>query len=327
MLFALGTSVRPTIYKYFPSPLPVLEDITAHPFARFRMLAGCEIDPEVKRVLVTALYSQMATAESNAEVMGLIDAAVRHPHRTTLAALEVRCNLIVNGPFQPEQTRATLYRAFSALDGTPKIIKFSQCARDEMAVFSSLGMTPDDARRNFIVPLEFLDVSRFSGRGVTGSALVMPAFVCSLDAVPHGSVDMVLRGVNNIVCALVALHAKGWTHMDVKPGNILVSETGDWHLTDYDSCSKPGTCSGKVTPSYIPRYFSREPRPSFDFVLLCVTAIFVLDPRWLPESFTMTQLQRCVEGIHECDTFKNFPHDISRMPMLRAILQDLLVRN
>ena len=277
-------------------------------------------------MLVTALHSQMAAAESNAEAIGLLQAAERHPHRTTLDALDVHCNLIVDGPFEPEQTRATLYRAFSALDGAPKIIKFSQCARDEMDVYSSLGMTPDDARRNFIVPLEFLDVSSFSGRGVTGSALVMPAFVCSLDAVPHASVDIVLRGVNNIVRALVALHAKGWTHMDVKPGNILVSETGDWHLTDYDSCSKPGTLRGKFTPSYIPRGFPREPRPNFDFVLLCVTAIFVLDSRWLPESFTMSQLQRCVEGINECETLRIFPHDMTRIPELKHVLRDLLVR-
>ena len=28
--------------------------------------------------------------------------------------------------------------------------------------------------------------------------------------------------------------------MDGIPGNILVSDTGDWHLADYDSCSRQG---------------------------------------------------------------------------------------
>jgi hypothetical protein len=320
-------TIVPPIFYHAVVLFAGAENSTDHLFLRFRKLAGCEIDPEVKRVLVTAFYSQMATAESKQEATCLLQAADRHPRRTTLAALDARCNLIVDGPFQPEQTRATLYRAFSALDGTPKIIKFSQCACDEMAVFASLGLSPDDARRNFIVPLEFLDVSSFSGRGVTGSALVMPAFVCSLDAIPHASVDMVLRGVKNIVRALSVLHAKEWTHMDVKPDNILVSETGDWHLTDYDSCSRAGARAVKVTPSYIPRGFSREPRPNFDFVLLCVTAIFVMDPRWLPVNFNMVELQRCVDGLGECDTLRNFPHDTSRMPELKSVLRDLLMRS
>lgn len=260
-------------------------------FKRFCDLAGCEIDPEVKRVLVTAFYSQMVCAETRAEARGVVQAAERHPHRTTLAALDIRCDLIVDGPFQPEQTAATLYRAFSALDGAPQIIKFSRSAAQEFAVFDSLGLSDAGANESFLVPLRFVVESRFSGRGATGSALVMPAFICSLDAVPHASVNMVLRGLGNISRALSVLHDKGWVHMDVKPGNILLSNTGDWHLTDYDSCARQGSSNAvKVTPRFIPRGLSRHPRPNFDLVLLAATVIFVMDSTWLPDAFTMVDL-------------------------------------
>ena len=84
----------------------------------------------------------------------------------------------------------------------------------------------------------------------------------------------IIEGVGR---ALIHLHAKGITHADVKPGNILVTAQGDATLLDFGVALGPGAGDLPAVRGFTPEYASpdvlagSEPTPSDDlFSLACV---------------------------------------------------------
>jgi serine/threonine protein kinase len=50
--------------------------------------------------------------------------------------------------------------------------------------------------------------------------------------------------------ALLALHAAGWAHCDVWPGNVLIDADGQPALADFDRATPFGQCAGAASPLY-----------------------------------------------------------------------------
>jgi len=98
----------------------------------------------------------------------------------------------------------------------------------EYQIFQRLAMSPEDALKNNIVPIEQF-ISDDNGK----QGILMPLFVSSLSCVnSECTVDpvylepAVLNGVLQIVNALEYFHAKGINHNDIKTGNIYLDFTG-----------------------------------------------------------------------------------------------------
>ncbi len=66
--------------------------------------------------------------------------AIDYPHRPTVHRFETDHELIVKGPFNVDSgTPAELVRAYSRLDGSPKMLKFSD-AEKEYSIYSKFHL-------------------------------------------------------------------------------------------------------------------------------------------------------------------------------------------
>ncbi|WP_329244697.1 serine/threonine protein kinase [Actinoallomurus sp. NBC_01490] len=101
----------------------------------------------------------------------------------------------------------------------------------------------------------------------------------SLDRWPRISPESAAHIGAQIAEALVALHAEGIVHCDVKPGNIVVTEKGTAKLTDFGAAyridgRKTVTPNGAIshTPAYAaPEVIRARPEPASDVFSLGVT--------------------------------------------------------
>ena len=124
------------------------------------------------------------------------------------------------------------------------------------------------------------DAVRVGSRGTATSWLVM-------EYVPGGSLDG-RSGVDprlaahigaQIADALVALHAQGIVHGDVKPGNVVVARDGTVKLADFGAAYRVGgkeTITPNSAVSYTPDYAAPEivlgrPEPASDVFSLAAT--------------------------------------------------------
>lgn len=102
--------------------------------------------------------------------------------------------------------------------------------------------------------------------------------------------DDVLRIIDRVGSALVAAHAKGLVHRDVKPANILIDATGLPRLTDFDLVAAADTTGGTRTGAIgtfmyaAPELMNRpqEADARADLYGLGMTAIFCLHGDDLP---------------------------------------------
>jgi len=207
--------------------------------------------------------------------------AIEYPHRTTAHRFETDHALIVNGPFNVDSgTPAELVRAYSRLDGSPKILKFSD-AEKEYSIYLKFQLRSDSARAVHLVHYETL-ICDEGGK----KAVVMQPFNHALVQVPFYPERVVLNGIQSIMLAMQHLHNKDIVHCDIKPANILVDTRGDWFLCDYGSCvelkERKANQKTRYTVSYIPMDLKPlQPSKKLDAVLLAVTALFTINPKVL----------------------------------------------
>src|SRR5215475_8539816 len=109
-------------------------------------------------------------------------------------------------------------------------------------------------------------------------------------------VDQALRWIDQAAGALDAAHRRGVVHRDVKPGNLLLDQSGDVHVADFGIASAAGlhplTLTGTVlgTAGYLSPEQARGDRatPASDRYALAVVAYELLSGRRPFESDTPT---------------------------------------
>lgn len=108
--------------------------------------------------------------------------------------------------------------------------------------------------------------------------------------------------------ALQFVHAQGWVHRDVKPGNLMLESTGTGRphvfLSDFGIAvrvqdarlTRTGTVVG--TPGYLPpeAYGLADPAPAQDLYAAGITALRMLDPALEPEGSLGPADARAVVG-------------------------------
>ena len=62
--------------------------------------------------------------------------------------------------------------------------------------------------------------------------MLMPLFPTTLEHLPHLGKEAAEKMIMQVSTALKALHQRNLSHMDIKPSNICISNTGDFVVAD-----------------------------------------------------------------------------------------------
>jgi len=81
--------------------------------------------------------------------------------------------------------------------------------------------------------------------------MLMPLFPATLEHLPHVGEVAAEKLISQVSTALKALHQRNLSHMDIKPSNICISNTGDFVVADLGSVERFGSKS-QSTEAYIP---------------------------------------------------------------------------
>jgi serine/threonine protein kinase len=96
----------------------------------------------------------------------------------------------------------------------------------------------------------------------------------SLAETPQLDLQLVLRGAERMVVALDFIHSKDLVHMDVKPGNVFLSNMSEWFLGDFGSCRRKGEPIISYTECFYPvSLFGEAADPKYDWYMLLVTIL------------------------------------------------------
>ncbi|WP_370831587.1 serine/threonine-protein kinase [Kocuria sediminis] len=122
------------------------------------------------------------------------------------------------------------------------------------------------------------------------------------------SAELTEEVLAQLLRALQFVHAQGWVHRDVKPGNLMLESTGTGRphvfLSDFGIAvrvqdarlTRTGTVVG--TPGYLPpeAYGLADPAPAQDLYAAGITALRMLDPALEPEGSLGPADARAVVG-------------------------------
>ena len=137
-----------------------------------------------------------------------------------------------------------------------------------------------------------MKVNRTLFRKVTEAALLLEMFDGEpLDRQVPQSVKDVVTVFVRVARALEALHALGYVHCDLKPGNILLGDGGDVKVIDLGQACPVGTAKTRIqgTPDYIaPEQVRLAPvTPATDVYNFGATLYWALCGRNLPTMYTL----------------------------------------
>lgn len=73
-----------------------------------------------------------------------------------------------------------------------------------------------------------------------------------MDLSDHVNDQIMMRNLKDIALGLVDVHSQGLVHLDLKPGNIFLTDEGQAKVADFGEARKPGFKESAGTPEYMP---------------------------------------------------------------------------
>ena len=245
------------------------------------------------------LRDHLSLCENATHYINLYDqakAAFGTATKRAIIAVDACRRIVIDGDFGiPQESSSTFYVAYE--DGIPCVLKFppsSDAAINEAKVYAAAGTFTGSER---LMPVEVVDFRR------TESVQCLPRhvaiksaiYVSTLQTCPQDSrlSKLWLCGIESALSGLRALHAAGYAHCDVKPGNIFVSSTGQCFLGDFDAATVIGENVIRTTDAFLPQELGvlkhsleqQRPQrewlvatPAFDFAMLACTVSFLMKP-------------------------------------------------
>lgn len=132
--------------------------------------------------------------------------------------------------------------------------------------------------------------------------------------------------IRQVAEGLGVMHAAGYVHADIKPNNILVTETDGVKIIDFGQSCETGTVKERIqgTPDYIaPEQVRREPiTPATDVFNLGATMYYVLTGKHIPTLIPKGQPGQIVSSHGHAGRFQapdevdpNIPSALSKLVM------------
>jgi eukaryotic-like serine/threonine-protein kinase len=169
----------------------------------------------------------------------------------------------------------------------PKDIRFVEQMETEFEI--SKQFTHPNLRRTFE-----LKINKAMLVKVTEAFLVMELFDGKpLDVRPPSDLNSIVETFLQVAQGLKAMHSLGYAHCDLKPNNILRSESGAVKVIDFGQSCKIGTVKERIqgTPDYIaPEQVNRRPiSVQTDVFNFGATLYWVLTGKVIPTLYTVNK--------------------------------------
>jgi serine/threonine-protein kinase len=143
-----------------------------------------------------------------------------------------------------------------------------------------------------------------------------------LEIRPPSTIPDILDTFTQSAQGLKALHNAGWLHCDIKPNNILRSDSGVVKIIDFGQACKIGTTKERIqgTPDYIaPEQVARRPLSiKTDVFNLGATLYWVLTGRNIPTLYTVNK-----KGTNNFVLHATIPNPTELNPRVPAALSQL----
>ncbi len=190
------------------------------------------------------LILAMRVEKQRTMIAHLYEEAAKLPNSTTVHRWRAN-GIIVNGPFRNHPFLIICHDG-----GVPKLLKpLSTDESKRLAAFSARVLRDSV----FDPPESLVKWKTLSSLDNEYRGMLMPIYPCTLDdGAALETPERVLRAVEDLLIAIRYLHGYGFAHMDIKPSNIFVTETGSCVLGDLGSIALFGYKSAS-TPAFLPK--------------------------------------------------------------------------
>ena len=211
--------------------------------------------------------------------------AQRLLHYDVLERLGEGARSVIYAVMDP-QTRQ-IYALKHVIRADPKDLRFVEQMETEFEV--SKQLSHPNLRKSYE-----LKINKSMLIKVTEAFLVMELFDGTpLEIRPPSTMPDIIDTFTQAAQGLKALHQAGYVHCDIKPNNILRSDTGLVKIIDFGQACKIGTTKERIqgTPDYIaPEQVNRKPISiQTDVFNLGATLYWVLTGRNIPTMYTINK--------------------------------------